>query len=86
VSTTTWLRCIGAFSYMDGNVPVVVGNGDVIEASDPCVKGRAHHFEPLESSAQPVTDRGVEQATAAPGERRSVTRPVAKKTVVKKKA
>jgi hypothetical protein len=43
--------------------------GDVVPASDPAVKKMPLHFEPLVLRGH---DRVVEQATAAPGEKRSL--------------
>lgn len=46
-----------------------INEGDVLNASDPAVKGREHLFQPLEDYLD-----AVEQATAAPGEKRAVRR------------
>lgn len=62
------------------HTPFFVGNrlvsrGDVLEATDPLLKavpGRAAFFAPYDPS-------GVEQATAAPGERRNVAVPAARR-------
>lgn len=45
--------------------PRAVKPGDLVDATDPVVKGREHLFESPEGH--------VEQATAAPGELRNVT-------------
>ncbi len=50
---------------------LVVVRGDLVDDNDPIVKGREHLFESIESAVKPSS---VEQATAAPGKRRSVTR------------
>lgn len=47
----------------------MIAKGDIFEASDPAVKGRDLVFAPVETD--------VEQATAAPGEKRTRTRPKA---------
>lgn len=47
----------------------VINAGDIVSSTDPVAKGRAHLFDPIETAAT------VEQATAAPGERRTVHRP-----------
>ncbi|MCA9712895.1 MAG: hypothetical protein KDK70_44130 [Myxococcales bacterium] len=52
-----------------------IGYGEVLDASDPIVKGREALFA--------SDDSIVEQATAAPGEKRSI---LAKKAPAKKKA
>lgn len=67
------LRCTESFTADVDGVPRVVGSGDLLDSSDPVVAGRESLFEPLES----FMDRrpGVEQATAAPGEVRTVKRP-----------
>ncbi len=46
----------------------VVRPGDIVSDSDPIVTGREALFET-------VTEPGVEEATARPGEKRSTTRP-----------
>jgi hypothetical protein len=46
----------------------MVREGDIVSSDDPVVRKNAALFEPI---LAPV----VEQATAAPGERRTVTRP-----------
>lgn len=47
------------------------GPGDLVDASSWVVKGREALFEP----AEPTNEPAVEQATAAPGEKRTVRRP-----------
>lgn len=47
-----------------------VNEGDLVDSSDPIVSGREHLFV----SADRATSAPVEQATAAPGERRNVQR------------
>ena len=66
------LRCTAPFAYMVGNTPRVLRAGDVVDADDPCVKGREDKFEPVEVAAERY--RVVEQATAAPGEKRTRSR------------
>ena len=66
------LRCTDAFAYSEPNgVQRVLRPGDLVEDKDPCVKGREHLFEPVEANAHRSTERAVEQATAAPGEKRA---------------
>lgn len=65
------LRALISFAAPGGRF---VNAGDIVNRLDPVVKGREALFEP-------VTD-AVEQATAAPGEKRTVTR--ARKAPAKK--
>lgn len=51
-----------------GRNPRRISKGQIFRADDPIVKGREHLFRLLD-----VPD--VEQATAAPGEKRTVTKP-----------
>ena len=46
----------------------IVREGEIVSSDDPVVRKYAALFEP-------ITVPGVEQATAAPGERRTVLRP-----------
>jgi len=67
------LRAIEAFAFTDKNgIPRVVRPGDLFDESDPCLTGRTHLFEPVEVNAA-RRRATVEDASAAPGERRSVT-------------
>lgn len=65
------LRCKASYVSWKTGVPVVVNAGDLLDSGDHRVKGWESQFEPLEQhlKAAPV----VEAATAAPGEKRSVT-------------
>jgi hypothetical protein len=79
------LRCTESFAVMNGHIPRVLRAGDTVYDNDPVVKGHEASFEPLEDHIARVTS--VEAATAAPGEKRSVTRPrkaTAKKAAAKK--
>lgn len=77
-------RCRASFAVSVGGVPRMVTVGQLVEASDPVIKGREHLFEDVETH---VSDRAlkVEQATADPGERRSVL-PPRKQSAAKKAA
>lgn len=55
------LRALASFAATVGKVEYFVRQGELLRADHPAVKGRAELFEP----ATPV-----EQATAAPGEKR----------------
>ncbi|SDN17891.1 hypothetical protein [Streptomyces wuyuanensis] len=80
-------RCRAAFAVSVNGVPRMVTVGQLVDASDPVIKGREALFEDVDTY---VSERApkVEQATADPGEKRSVGRPAAKKTAtpVKKAA
>lgn len=70
------VRAKEAFSYNDVNgVPVNVAAGALFDANDPDVKKRAHLFEEPEVAAARRKHRnsGVEDATAEPGAKRSVS-------------
>ena len=78
------LCCTEAFAYSEPNgVQRVLRPGDLVEADDPAVKGREDKFETVEANAHRATDRRagkpvegvIEQATAAPGEKRAVSVP-----------
>lgn len=72
------LRVVEAFTYFVGNVPRVLRAGDLVDEKDPCVKKCPDRFERVEATAERlrgVYDPPVEQATAAPGEKRSVAKP-----------
>lgn len=64
-------RCKASFAVSVNGVPRMVTAGQLVDASDPVIKGREALFEDAETY---VSDRAprVEQATAEPGERRSV--------------
>jgi hypothetical protein len=78
-------RCKASFTAWTAGVPRVVTAGDLVDDGDPVIKGREHLFESVDAyvaarqpgAVLPPGPAEVEQATAAPGERRSV-RPVAK--------
>ena len=58
------------FVAVVGGVPRAYPAGQLIDDTDPVFKGRERLFEDVEAGV-----RRVEQATAAPGEKRSVRRP-----------
>ena len=77
------LRCKEAFAVTDKDgAALVFAPGDLVDEKNTHVKGRESLFEPVEAAAE-RQPRDVEAATAAPGERRNVTKP-AKKTTAKK--
>ncbi|MGW0131895.1 hypothetical protein [Streptomyces sp. NPDC003299] len=62
-------------AYVDG-VPRVVRVGDLVEDSDPVLRGRTQLFEDVEAHVAQAQPRpGAEAATAAPGEQRALTPP-----------
>ena len=70
-------RAVEAFAFADkGGVPHSVTPGDLRSGDDPNFKGREHLFESVEVAAARKAGRAVETATAAPGESRSLSRPV----------
>jgi hypothetical protein len=67
------LRCLASFAFTetDGGDRVYAA-GDLVDSNDPAVKGREDLFEPVEATIGRYTNRRVvEQATAAPGEKRA---------------
>lgn len=80
-------RCVAAFAASVDGVPRMYTVGQLVDASDPAVKGRESLFEDVETHMADKAARQaprVEQATAEPGEKRSVGRPVAKKAAASK--
>lgn len=75
----TVLRAREAFACSDAQgTPRVVRPGDLFDSTDPLVTGRQNLFEPVEvatqrSEAVVAGGSSVESATAAPGEKRSVS-------------
>lgn len=76
------LRCTEAFAFSDHKTGVerVVRPGDLVDSKDALVKGREQWFESVDATVDRVSDRSVEQATAAPGEKRPTRRATTKKT------
>ncbi|MGE4428907.1 MAG: hypothetical protein AB7G37_20830, partial [Solirubrobacteraceae bacterium] len=67
------LKCIETFADMSGPAPRIVALGEIVDSKDPVVKGREALFTAVRPS-RPVTSQRIEQATAAPGELREVTK------------
>lgn len=67
-------RCTAPFAVMVNGVPRVITGGQIVADDDPAVKGHETSFEDVGVAAA-RSSRAVEQATAAPGEKRSVGRP-----------
>lgn len=72
-------RCKASFAVIVNGAPRVVTAGQLVSDDDPVVKGREANFEDVETYVSERKAR-VEQATADPGEKRSVARPAVKKT------
>jgi len=77
------LACREAFAYSEPNgVQRVLRPGDLVDENDPCVKGREAYFETVEANVHRATERAegkpvegiIEQATKAPGEKRTRAR------------
>ncbi|MER7212459.1 hypothetical protein ACFYY8_33615 [Streptosporangium sp. NPDC001559] len=65
-------RSTSSFAAVVDGVPRVVPVGHLVEDGDPLLVGREHLFEPVETHLA-RREPAVEQATAAPGERRSIS-------------
>jgi hypothetical protein len=61
-------RAKHAFGVMYEGEHITVAAGEIVRAGHPLLRGRGEHFEPVENFGR--FDVDVEQATAAPGERR----------------
>lgn len=83
-------RCVAAFAASVDGTPRMYTVGLLVDASDPIIKGREHLFEDVETHVADKAARQaprVEQATAGPGEKRSLAPPpAAKRTAAKKTA
>lgn len=81
-------RCVAAFAASMDGVPRMYTVGLLVDDKDPIIKGREHLFEDVETHVAEKAARQaprVEQATAGPGEKRSVSpRPAGKKTAPSK--
>lgn len=55
---------------LKGEGPIIVQPGQLVEEGDPILKGREDLFGPFEANVRNYPGR-VEQATAAPGEKRN---------------
>ncbi len=64
------LRAVSTFATEAGGHPQVIHVGELYEDDEPVVLANPSCFEPVRASFP-----RVEQATAAPGERRDVRRP-----------
>lgn len=79
----SFVQAATSFSVQIGNVPVFITEGELWEAGDAVVKGRAHLFrDPVVKSTAAIRPSrsarragAVETATAVPGEQRQLSRP-----------
>jgi hypothetical protein len=70
--TPTHYRARHAFGVMWEGEQITIPAGEIVRAGHPLLRGRDEHFEPVDRLGR--FDVDVEQATAAPGERRGETR------------
>lgn len=76
------VQCTASFYVSSENGPLVVNTGDLYFADDPMVKGREQLFADVNvkssTTSAPrrtaVSSNATEEATAAPGRRRSLSR------------
>lgn len=80
----SYFRCREPFSWDDASgIAHVVRLGDVVDEDSPHYRQAPAHFEPVHEAATRearetlarIGSGEVERATAAPGEKRSLTRP-----------
>ncbi|RSS59789.1 hypothetical protein [Streptomyces sp. WAC01280] len=77
-------RCKAAFAANINGSPHMFTVGQLVADDHPVIKGREALFEDAETYVSDRTASRVEQATAAPGEKRSVGRGTARKAEAKK--
>lgn len=66
-------RVKAPFAVDQGGIQRVLRAGDLVDDADPAFKGREAFFEPVEVEVARAASR-IEQASAAPGEKRNVSR------------
>lgn len=76
-------RCKASFAASVGGLPRVMRTGTLVSEDDPIIKGREHLFEDAETHVQERAR--VEDTSAAPGRRRSLSRPARKAAAAKPK-
>lgn len=74
-STPGIVRCREAFAFWPDGNPRSVTPGMLLSADDPAVKHNPGAFDAVDDHVARIADQRVEQATAAPGEIRSVDVP-----------
>lgn len=67
------LRCKDGFVVWDNGSMKVTQPGDLVDSSDPVVKGHEQFFETVETNVSRRSAAGDETATAGPGEARKRT-------------
>lgn len=73
-------RCKAAFAVMGkAGSPRMLNPGALVDADDQIVKDHPDQFEDVETYVSDRTAGTVEQATAAPGEKRGRTKPAGTK-------
>lgn len=88
------MRCKSSFAFDDKGLPRVVNVGELVSTDDSAFKANREVFDEVETHVEQqrkalarATGRGdespVEQATAAPGEKRTTVRPVSTPAVSK---
>lgn len=77
-------RCKAAFAASVNGTPHMFKVGQLVDGDDPVIKGREGLFEDVETYVSDRSASRVEQATADPGEKRSVGRAAAKKAAAKR--
>lgn len=60
-----------AFATQLDGVTVIIQPGQVVDANDPILKGRRELFDDFAPKVRQYPGQRVEQATAAPGEKRA---------------
>ena len=73
-------RCTTSFSAFVDGAPRVINEGALVEDGDPILAGREHLFETVEAHVSGRAGGPVEQATAAPGEKRTRRKPPTTRT------
>jgi hypothetical protein len=63
-------RCVAPFAIYRNGVPVVFSDGYEVMGSDPILRTHREHFQPAVERI--LRRQAVEQATAAPGELRTL--------------
>lgn len=82
-------RCKESFTIWQGGAPVAFVVGQLVDDKHPILKTHGHLFAEPEASSRPAlpaTLKAVEQATAEPGEQRTLTPPAAVQGVDKQQA
>lgn len=68
-------RCKSAFVLMVDGRPRILNPGVLVDDTDPVVRDHPENFEDVETYVSDRAAARVEQTTAAPGEKRAVSKP-----------